>query len=338
MRPSEADAAVRHDRFQPGDLEFFRVNYLLRQVAEWTQEKGLVDPLIPRRLAAEADQLGDGGQRQLQLASRLFDWVVRNIQLEPEAPSENLPPAPELPDGLVFQGPGYRQTTWQTLWRGTGDWLQRADVFLQLCRHAGLEACLLAQPASESEPPREWMAAVLIEGKLFLFAPQFGIPVPGPGEAGIATLQEARQDDSVLRRLRVPGVFDYPLERGNIQQLVALLDATPEMLSERMKALEQALTGENRMRLSLAADALAGRLDAIPGIAGVRLWQIPVQSQQYAQALQKQLMQQVPLALWYYVNYAVLERGTDLYAARWKHLQGNFEGEEDALNDPGARV
>jgi tetratricopeptide (TPR) repeat protein len=44
------------------------------------------------------------------------------------------------------------------------------------------------------------------------------------------------------------------------------------------------------------------------------------------------------LALWYYINYAVLERGTDLYAARWKHLEGDFEGQEDALNDAGARV
>ena len=58
---------------------------------------------------------------------------------------------------------------------------------------------------------RPWAIAVLIEGKLYLFDPALGLPIPAPGKIGLdrdgrldirpATLAEVAADDGLLRRL-----------------------------------------------------------------------------------------------------------------------------------------
>ena len=52
-------------------------------------------------------------------------------------------------------------------------------------------------------------------------------------------------------------------------------------MSERMKRLESGLTGQRRMQTYEDVDALAAQIDEIPGIAGVRLWDIPFLAEIY---------------------------------------------------------
>ena len=70
-------------------------------------------------------ELSDDQASKLRTATRLFDWTVRNIAFEPLEPTDPAPPAPPLSLGMKFRGAGYRQTDYQTVWRGTGDSLQR---------------------------------------------------------------------------------------------------------------------------------------------------------------------------------------------------------------------
>ncbi len=115
-----------------------------------------------------------------------------------------------------------------------------------------------------------------------MFDPEIGTFIPGPNQVGIATLAQARSDASVLRRLNVPGFFDYPLTKQDVQQCVALLNVLPEAISPRMKNLESGLTGDRRMKIFVDADELAKRIDEVPGIAGVRLWKVPLLAEVYA--------------------------------------------------------
>ncbi len=321
--------------FQSQDVRHFRLQYLLHRISNWVLDQPQFDPWLQQRL--DSENLPDDQQYPLQVASRLFDWVIRNVQLQPLVLETPAPPAPKFPEGLEFRGAGYRQTSWETLWRGSGDAWQRADLFLQLCRHAGLDACLLALPDASGGEPQPWMCGVRLEDQIYLFDTRLGLPIPGPDEQGIATLEEARKDPSVLRRLKVPGVFDYPYTSEDVQQCVALLDATPELLSGRMRDLTAALTGDQRMNLFLDAAAVAERLDAVAGVAGVRLWHVPLQSRIYQQAIEDALRDNLMLNQWYFAQWGLYGEQTPLGQARWRHLEGQFDDNFEQ-GTQGARV
>ncbi len=73
-------------------------------------------------------------------ATRLFDWTVRNIQLEPDRPD----PA----------SPHFMKRPSETLIFGTGTALERAWVFILLARQQGLDAVMLAvDDAAAGEAP-----------------------------------------------------------------------------------------------------------------------------------------------------------------------------------------
>lgn len=322
-------------RFLPNDVDYLQLNYVLRQVTTWAGQATGDDPLFAEWLSSLEDRLGSEGQFQLRQASQLFDWTIRNIDLQPLEPDSPAPSITDLPAGLTFRGPGYRQTTLQTLMRGSGDPWQRSRVFIQLCRQAGIDACLLGLEEDDSPKPSEWLVGVRIGEELFLFEPRLGIPVPGPNQVGIASLAEARKDASVLRRLNVPGWFDYPIDAEMAQQTVALLDAPPEALSQRMARLESGFTGETRMVLGYDVDASGKAFEAIPGIAAAKLWSIPMEARIYQAAMAELAEQDLNLAAWQASEWGMLTRGFPLARARWEHLVGNFdrEGQEE-----GARV
>lgn len=322
-------------RFTASDVDYLRLNYLLKQVTTWAGQATGDDPLWSDWLAASDPRLEPKEQAQLREASRLFDWTVRNVGLEPMQSDADAPPSVALPAGLVFQNPGYRQTMLQTLTRGRGDAWQRARVFIGLCRQRQIDACMLGLQVSGVDEPVAWTVGVRIGEDLFLFEPQLGIPIPGPGQTGIATLNEARQDSSVLRRLNVPGWFDYPIDAQMIQQTVAMLDAPPESLSRRMAHLEAGLTGEARMVLRYDVEASGEAFAALPGIAGARLWPMAIKSRIYREAMDEAIRNNLPLAAWEASQWGMLGSGFPLARARWQHLTGNFDRQDD---DEGARV
>ena len=200
LLPMEQSAIrAQSDRYVPSDVNHLRDCYLFRQIVQWVDHPRGDDPLLADWLALQESELGAKQADQLRTATRLFDWTVRNVALESPRPafSES---APEMPLGMEFEGPGYRQSDYQSVWRGTGDALQRAGVFTQLCRQAEIPAFVLSIQSSETGALKPWCVGILVGEDVYLFEPELGSFVPGPGQVGIATLAQARTDESVLRR------------------------------------------------------------------------------------------------------------------------------------------
>ncbi len=341
LLPVEKSAdRVQRDRFAPSDVNHLRDCYLFRQIVQWVDQQRSDDPLLVDWLALQEQTQGTETADKIRTASRLFDWTVRNIALElpRRPPSESAPP---LPLGMEFEGPGYRQSDYQTVWRGTGDFLQRAGVFIQLCRQANIPAFVLAIPSRESGELNPWCVGVLVGPEIYLFEPELGMFIPGPGQIGIATLAQARTDESILRRLNVPGFFDYPLSKNDVQQCIALLNVLPEGLSARMGWLESGLTGKRRMVVYSDVDELAAQIDAASGVAGVRLWRVPLMAEVYKVAMEKEAERNPMFAFWYYSRWAILNAtvgaSQKLAVGRWRHLHGQFDDNAEQ-NIDGART
>ncbi len=352
-----ADAVLRSD-FTIDDVPALRDANLYRHVIAWVDTPLRDDPINRawlvglRTAASERERSSSGGEpaqrddganltltvsqvNKLQTAMRLFDWTIRNIALEPDQMS--VPPqlpVPAMPPGMPLEGPGYRQTDYQTLWRGRGDWLQRCGVFTQLCLQAGIPSAVLATQSDATGARTPWSVGVLVGKHIFLFEPRLGLPIPGPDQTGVATLAQARNDPTVMRRLNVAGYFDYPLSRSDVSQNVALLNLRPETLSSRMKKLESGLTGDRRMVLWVDAETWAKRFDAVPGIAGVRIWEMPTLAELYARAMEMMAERDPSFAFWFRSRFAMLDssgtRDNKLALARWRHLIGQFVDDEVA--------
>jgi hypothetical protein len=341
--PAEvASERISREGFLPSDVDHLRDAYLFRRIVEWVDHERSDDPLLADWLVAMEAELDEESWSQLRTASRLFDWTVRNVAYEPRVLADAAPPAPPLSLGMEFRGAGYRQTNYQTVWRGTGDALQRAGVFIQLCRQASVPAFVLAIQSADSVQLTPWCVGVWIGKEIYLFEPELGSPIPGPGQQGIATLSQARSDASVLRRLNVPGFFEYERsDNADIQQCVALLNVLPEALAPRMRLLESGLTGEQRMSVFVEVDRLAEQVDALPGVAGVRLWNVPLLAEAYQQDMDKAAKRDPLIAFWHFSRWAILEApiemSQNLALARWRHLHGQFDNDEEE-NTQGARV
>lgn len=343
LLPNEARDRATRANFVHSDVDHLRDAYLFRQIVEWVDTEQHDDPVLAAWFSKLRADVGDQPADTLLTASRLFDWTVRNLAFEPlELPvlDERVVP-PSLPLGMEFRGPGYRRTDYLSVWRGLGDAWQRAGVFTQLCRQAGVPAAILATQSADTGELRPWSVGVVAGDEIYLFEPGLGTFIPGPDQTGIATLTQARREELVMRRLNVPGFFDYPLDQQDVQQSIALLNVIPEGLSERMKRLEQGLTGERRMTLHVDADAMSERLDALTGISGVRLWKMPLMAEVYQAEIEKAAQRDPILNFWYRSRWAIMdadiESSRELARGRWRHLHGQFSDDETEDRD-GART
>jgi len=205
---------------------------------------------------ARGDQLDE-----LARAKKMFDWVVRNIQLDSESTSSQTRP---------------RQLPWETLLFAHGTAAERAWLFILMARQQGIDAAILAIPNTDDKTKNkfgEWLVAVLVDGKLYLFDMLLGLPIPAPdgisltisGELDIkpATLAQVTQDDTLLRQLELDEKPESEAKPTDLKDTVALIEASPTYLALRMKMIESRLTGDQKMTLSTAASAQAKRFKDI---------------------------------------------------------------------------
>jgi len=263
---------------------------------------------------------------ELAAAERLFDWTVRNIQLEIPRPDR----LPQLP--------------WETLFFGRGTALERAWVFVLLARQEHLDAFLLGVPEpGDAEAPvaRPWWVGVLIEGKVYLFEPALGLPIPAAHGLGLsedgtlhirpATLGELTADESLLRRLDLEPGDPYPLRAEELGRLVAFVEAAPWNLSARMQLLESHLAGEHALKLVASPSAQARRLRQCERIAQVRLWRRPFEVLMRRQAASRDEVRRALLAWLHYYTTWPWDSPHTLARARVLHLKGRFEGDHGAI-------
>lgn len=326
---------VSNSTFQPSDAQHLRDCYLFYQLYNWVDVEIHDERLLTDWLKAQEKTLGAEPVEKLRSATRLFDWTIRNIALEPNEPLSPAPPGPTFPLGMKFRGPGYRQTDFQTLMRGIGDGLQRAGVFTQLCRQAGIPAAVIGAIDGTTGDVTPFCVGVLVGEEIYLFEPTLGIFVPGPDQVGIATLSQARRDAVILRRLGIAGLdqFTYPMTNENVQQCVAVMNLLPEAISPRMEQLQLGLTGDRRMNVYVDADSLAAKFDAVTGISNAVIWDVPLLAEVYQDRCADYAERDPVFAFWYMARWAMMdadfEMAKKLARGRWQHLIGQFSDIED---------
>ena len=219
-------------------------------------------------LAAVARTARGGGVDDLETATQLFQWTVRwfaAVSDPPMVPSEAVP-------GSRWFFPG------EIMLAGRGSPAQRAWIFLELLRQAGIDGVMLATRGDGAGgPPRPWLPAAVIGGEAYLFEPSYGMPIPGPGGEGVATARQAAVDPSILASLSLPD-RPYPVQAGDMQGLVVLVAADAWSLSPRMSRLEQELGPQQVVHVAVDATAVAERaVAAMPSEQSVErgLWSFP---------------------------------------------------------------
>ena len=281
-----------------------------------------------RWLATIARTARAGALDDLAIAKRLFEWTVRSLALvgdPPMVPSE--------------QNPGTRWfTPGEILLSGRASAAQRAWIFLELLRQAGLDGAMLAT-ADAAGGLRPWVPAVVTGGEAYLFEPAYGMPIPGPGGTGVATVRQAAADPAVLAALSLPD-RPYPVQAGDVPGLAALVAADPLALAWRMGRIEEHLPAGDDTRPGMDVSALARRIAAaLPGesVDRVQFWEFPWETLARRQrapaavqaALQDELAPQ-QLTLTEPGSRGGARAFRPLFAARVREFRGDIEGPEGA--------
>ena len=307
-------------------LEFSHYDGCILQEAVWLRDVGRW---------ARGDALDE-----LEQAKNLFDWTIRNIQLEPNLVNR----VPQFPREALFFG------------RGTA--AERAWVFILLARQMGINAAMLAlnapspareesqsgsaAPASPEDAPkaekvRTWCVAVLIEGNAYLFDPALGLPIPAPGGLKLdakdqltirpATLAQAAADDKILRQLDVDDAHAYTVKSSDLEHVVVMLEASPTYLTQRMKLLESHLVGNLKMVLTTSPAAEGEQWKSVAHIDEARLWLRPFETLDRRLRLDWPGVQSRLVALlpFFAMSSAPLHQG------RIQHLKGTFAGDDGAI-------
>jgi hypothetical protein len=274
----------------------------------------LADPAVQShegRLLQEAVWFRDVGRwtqgdsfDDVARATALFDWNVRNIQLDA--------------DGAALP---YRP--WEALVFGHGTAEQRAWVFALMARQLGLDVVVLEVPETGTKSAF-WLPALLSEGKLYLFDTRLGLPIPGKDGRGVATLAEVQADPALLRQLDLDD-SPYPVTADELQHVTAQVVADPFDLSRRAAAIEAKLSGDDRLALTVSPSGLAEKLKAVPGVSSVELWDFPFRT------LRDQLRIPIEARRQLALEFQPFAWRPTLWKARVLHFQGHQKGDVDSL-------
>jgi hypothetical protein len=249
------------------------------------------------------------GQSEAEAATELFDWTVRNIQLD------------------RAEAPATVQFLWQALAYGHGTAAHRAWALAELCRHQRLDAVILQPKAATDGTTAPLLVGVLVGDDVLVFDPQLGLPLPGP-DGGVATLAQLAADDGLLRKLDVPGGAAYPLSAEQLKQVRASIVASPLQLSQRSARLEGALKGDEFIQLSVDAGPIAERLAKQPQIAEAALWDRPFKAIADAYTLPIQVRRQAA------EEFQPFAQRPLLWQARLLHFQGTKDVRSAERDDP----
>lgn len=279
--------AIKSMIVQPEEGRLLQEAVWLRDVARWSQ----------------GDSFDDVAR-----ATAIFDWIVRNVQLD--ADSAALPYRP-----------------WETLVYGHGTAEQRAWLFALMARQLGLNVVVLEVPDAAGKA-KFWLTALFSEVKLYLFDPRLGLAIPGKDGQGVATLADVQADPELLRNLDLDD-SKYPVTTEQLKQVTIHVVADPFDLSRRAAAIESKLSGDDRLALTVQPTALADQLKATPGVGAVALWDFPFRT------IRDQLRSPRPARRQMVLEFLPFAWRPTLWKARVLQFQGHEKGDVDSLTaDP----
>ena len=283
-----------------------------------------------RWLASIAAQARGSAVDDLAIAANLFAWTVRSLAVvgdPPAVPSDQAP-------GTRWMTPG------EILLSGRASPAQRAWIFLELLRQVGLDGVMLATGDTAADQ-RPWVPALITAGEAYLFEPAYGMPIPGPGGEGVATVRQAASDPTILAGMSTAD-RPYPVQARDIAGLGVMIAGDLWTMSRRMAAVDRGLSATHGMRVSIDASAVAGRARAaLPEgrTAAVSLWPFPWETLQRRQSAAGPVRAAIsrefaPLML-AFQQAPPDGRGTPrvvrpLFVARVKEFRGDLDGPDGA--------
>lgn len=242
-----------------------------------------------------------GTGEHLDQVRRVFDWVVRQIQLVPPGSlrSAQLPHVFARPYDVLLRGMATETE---------GFWSERAWLFMALCRQLGIDTGLITYSRNNTlvplvskygmsvefeatlfgmrmapKPPVVWICTALIDDKAYLFDARLGLEIPGPDGTGVATLDQALADPAILERMNLPGLSPYGTSRaslvGSRTKIGILIDSSQGYFSPKMKLLERDLVGKDRSILYRDPAEQHDHFVRVLGerSGGVSLWGLPLE-------------------------------------------------------------
>jgi hypothetical protein len=244
-----------------------------------------------------ASRVGGSGE-DLERATRVFDWIMKQIQLVPAGSlgGRQLPHVPARPYDLLLRGMATE---------AGGVWAERSWLFMSLCRQLNIDVGLLtyskgnvveplvksssqgsatslAGLAKSPKPVIPWLCGALIDDKVYLFDARIGLPIPGPDGQGVATLDQVMTDPNLLEQMDLPGQEPYETSRASLlsspSKIGVLIDSSPEYFSPKMRLLQQELAGKNRTILHRDPAEQRDHFSQALGtkLSEVKLWQVPL--------------------------------------------------------------
>lgn len=272
---------LNRNRFSVDDFKYLQGRIWQREVVAAVTERPLDEPLAGE-IAQQAKSLSEDDAKQLLLANQLFDWLIRNVQLDAMATIDEAELASNkaLPAERGIAGPGYTHYSWETLLFGHGDSFERARLMMELCRQAKIDSVLVSVRPKEGAA-KPWAVAVLIGKDAYLFDPQLGMPLPAANHQGVATLTQLQQDPALLRQLDLDAKDSYWVKEEDLKSLEVIISASPEELSQRMARLEKQLPESRRLSTSVDISKLETRLKDFPQLGQLSLWRVPFESYLY---------------------------------------------------------
>ena len=367
---SAAADQVDELNFDNTDAWYLQQTYWFKTVANRVIDSNDVAPFELYRLAAgiEVSQdserpvekivgalhsdLDEAQLDTLTKSLKVFDWVVRNVQLLPAddpADSEDLAlnDSDAGPAAAGVKGLGYQRFPWQTLLYGRGDYVERASLFVLLLRQLEIDSAVLAvsgdeQDASEGSSPTPWAAAVKIGSELYLFDTRMGLPIPGKKPGQIATLSDIRSDASLLKSLdltvkeSLDDDTEYWVDQDDVKELTALIYVSPEEISKRMAALEARLIGDDRLLLvdkpgQIASEFKMENVKPEP-------WGVAFQTHQFRQAVRDAIARSsfdddlASRLRWHFSDEAYIDQFTRYRTSRARFFAGTFDLQERGYN------
>lgn len=317
-------------QFSPQDIDHLYQCWIMRQLSQWIVDNPVRDRLFQPVLEAKFAELPEDEARKLERAYKLFDWTIRNIRLVANESSQStvrtLDSRVPLVDGMV----GITNLPWQTALFCSGDFVERGRVFTSLAAQQGIDVCWVSVGADPGEPGQLFAIGVLAGKELLLLEPKLGIPIVDPDTNGWSTLQEASSNERVTRRLSLPQ-YQYAFDKDSIRSVQLLVDAVPFAASRRARVLESALTGDERMSVSVDLDAVAERLSRAVPNSTVSMWHTPVLAQLYSQVIADRLSQITDFTMRYMSENAIWLLENSIREGRLLHLDGKFERTMDSM-------
>jgi hypothetical protein len=334
--PAPATQPAIAEGVRSGDFRYLHESYLFHKIAEWAVKQPS-DPQTEAWLDEHAKSLDEKSARKLREVTRLFDWTIRHLQLEPAPPeppraasgptSNGTPERPAFPPALEGKpGPGYLIFPGHLVVAGRADYVQRAWIFCLLARQIECDVVMLAFENAETNRHDPWATGAIIGDQIYLFDTRLGLPIPLDNDQGIATLAQVRENESLLRRLDLSTEMVYPANKDNLKRLVALVEFCDAALSKRMSVLESRLTGEEQMVLAVHPSQIAAAAQKA-GVSQVYPWRIAYDTLLFRASMDASLRKDFAFFMKYYTFEMPFISPNLLAKARYKHLGADFTGD-----------